>query len=183
MKLEALEQEKYYHIYNRGINGNTIFFSNDNKSYFLSKLKKYLENKVEILAYCLLSNHFHLIVKIITKPSIATQSFSNLFNAYAKAINKQQKRTGSLFEKHFKRIELKNEKYLQNLILYVHLNPMKHFNIDFESYKYSSYPSILSDKPTTLKRNDVLQIFDGKENFKYVHQQKNLEIEEKFKLE
>ena len=86
-------------------------------------------------------------------------------------------------EAYFKRIELKNEKYLQNLILYVHLNPMKHFNIDFESYKYSSYPSILSDKPTTLKRNDVLQLFDGKENFKYVHQQKELEIEEKFKLE
>ena len=106
MKLEAIEQEKYYHIYNRGINGGTIFFSDDNKFYFLSKLKMYLENKVEILAYCLLNNHFHLIVKIISEPSVASQSLSNLFNAYAKAINKQQERTGSLFEKHFKRIEL-----------------------------------------------------------------------------
>jgi hypothetical protein len=54
-----------------------------------------------------------------------TQGFL-IFNSYAKSFNKQQDRTGSLFEKHFKRIRLNDESYLKHLILYVHLNPKHH---------------------------------------------------------
>ena len=103
MELEVLEQDKVYHIYNRGINSETIFTSDENKRYFLKPYLKYLENKADTFSYCLMDNHFHFVIRIINESEI-TQALSNLFNAYAKAFNKQNDRTGSLFEKHFKRI-------------------------------------------------------------------------------
>ena len=110
MKLEILEKDKVYHIYNRGINGETIFNTDENKRYFLKLYLKYLECKVETFAYCLMDNHFHFVFQINNEKEV-TQALSNLFNAYAKAFNKQNNRTGSLFEKHFKRIKIENEEY------------------------------------------------------------------------
>jgi len=171
MKLEILEKEHYYHIYNRGINGENIFISDDNKMYFLKLLSKHLTDKISIFAYCLMD--YHLIVRIDEKPEVVIQSFSNLFNAYAKAFNKQNNRTGSLFEKHFKRIKLVNEDYLKRLILYVHLNPKHHLNIDYQDFNFSSYKSIISTKPTKIKREEILNMFDGIDNFVFCHKQKN----------
>lgn len=94
MRLETLEKGYYYHIYNRGINGCNIFSNDKNKLYFLYLIKYYLTSVVTVFAYCLMDNHFHLVVRI-NDESLVTQRFSNFFNAYAKAYNKQQKRTGS----------------------------------------------------------------------------------------
>ena len=135
MKLEKLEKDYYYHIYNKGINGTNIFSNNENKSYFLKQLDKHLKDDLSIYAYCLMDNHFHLVVRI-NDGGLVTQRFSNFFNAYAKAYNKQQNRTGSLFEKHFKRVQLKDDKYLKNLIIYVHLNPMHHLNQDYLQFRF-----------------------------------------------
>ena len=110
MKLEILEKDKIYHIYNRGNNGERIFTSNENKKYFLKLYLKHLEDKVETFAYYLMDNHFHFLIRINSENEVI-QALSNLFNAYAKAFNKQQNRTGSLFERHFKRIQNENEKY------------------------------------------------------------------------
>ena len=114
MKLEVLEKDNYYHIYNKGINGTNIFFNEENKKFFLKQMDKYLMNKISIFAYCLMDNHFHLIVRLCEEGEIVTQGFSNFFNSYVKAFNKQNNRTGSLFEKHFKRIRLDDEEYLRH---------------------------------------------------------------------
>lgn len=106
MKLELLENNCYYHIYNRGINSCFIFTNDENKSFFLRQFSKYLLGKVAVLAYCLMDNHFHLVIQLESDTMEVTQAFSNFFNSYAKAFNKQNNRTGSLFEKHFKRIKL-----------------------------------------------------------------------------
>ena len=74
-----------------------------------------------------MNNHFHFVIRLNIEEKEVTQAFSNLFNSYAKAFNKQTNRTGSLFEKHFKRRKLKDENYLRHLIMYVHLNPKHHF--------------------------------------------------------
>jgi len=183
MKLEVLKKEHYYHIYNRGINGGNIFSTADNKEYFLKLVSKYLTSKVAMFAYCLMDNHFHFIIRIDSEEKIVTQAFSNLFNAYAKAFNKQQNRTGSLFEKHFKRIETQSEEYLKQLIIYIHLNPKHHLNIDFKKYRFSSYQAIISKKETALKRNEVIQLFDDIDNFIFSHQQKNDLLTRKFTFE
>lgn len=183
MKLEVLEKDGYYHIYNRGINSENIFLSDENKTYFLKLLSKYFDNQIDIFAYCLMDNHFHFVIKVTNDEKTVTQAFSNFFNAYAKAFNKQNHRTGSLFEKHFKRIKLSDETYLRQLILYVHLNPQHHLNIAFENYKFSSYKAFLTDKETKVKKDDVLLLFENRANFIFCHNQKNSFLAEKFALE
>jgi putative transposase len=182
MKLEVLQKDRVYHIYNRGINSEVIFNSDENKRYFLKLYSKHFENKAETFAYCLLDNHFHFIIRITNENEI-TQGLSNLFNAYAKAFNKQNSRTGSLFEKHFKRIQIENETYLLNLIQYVHLNPKHHLDLDYKNFQFSSYQSIISDKPTRLLRDEVIQLFDSLENYIYCHEYKSEILTEKHMLE
>jgi REP element-mobilizing transposase RayT len=183
MKLEVLEKDYFYHIYNRGINSETIFLSNDNKLYFLKLFSKYLIGIVDVYAYCLMDNHFHIVIKIVEEEKIVTQSLSNLFNSYAKAFNKQSNRTGSLFEKHFKRIKIQDENYLRNIIQYVHLNPKNHLDLNYKTYKYSSFQAFISDKETKLARKEVLEYFDGIDNFIYCHDLKNDILSEKYTFE
>jgi REP-associated tyrosine transposase len=199
-KREILYPGKFYHIYNRGINKERIFYNNSNYEYFLRKIDYFLLDFLEVYAYCLLPNHFHLLVKIKNEDKIKklpgfedleslyttvnnpiSKSFSNLFNAYAKAINKQQNRSGSLFQKNFKRKLVDKESYLTRIIYYIHLNPTIHkLTNDFENYYHSSYRSLISDKKTKLNRNEIIDLFDGKENFISFH---NDRFEEKIELE
>ena len=183
MKLEPLEKDTIYHIYNRGINGENIFATAENKSYFLKLLDKHLRDSASVLVFCLMDNHFHLLLKINADGDMVTQNLSNLFNAYAKAFNKATNRTGSLFEKHFKRIKVDDENYLKQLVVYIHLNPKHHFELDFTKFKYSSYNAFLSDKETKIDRDEILKLFEDRENFIYVHHQKKELLDEQFMLE
>lgn len=146
----------------------------------------------------MLRNHFHLLVGIKTleeqgadqtvqtlgvsetprvsggsrvfQPQNPSQQFSNLFNAYAKAINKAYQRTGSLFQNPFRRVPVASDAYFAQLITYVHQNPQKHgFVDDFRSWPYSSYHAIMSAEPTRLKRNEVLAWFHGPAEFQASH--------------
>lgn len=186
-QLETIELDEYYHIYNRGINGENLFYSDDNYRYFLKLFKKHIHPVAETFAWCLLKNHFHFLIKIRSAEEISTfysidaekaikkpsQQLSNLFNAYAQAINKQNNRHGSLLEKPFRRKQIKDENYLKNLILYIHNNPIHHNFVEhLADYKWSSYDAILSFKKTSIKREQVIYLFDTKENFMYSHQQK-----------
>jgi REP element-mobilizing transposase RayT len=186
MKYEVLVEDSFYHIYNCGNNKENIFIEEQNYVCFLKLAKKHLFKACDILAYCLMINHFHFIVRIKEKvdSKVISQSFSNLFNAYSKSINKKYGRTGSLFKDRFSRIKLDNEEYLKNLIIYIHLNPVHHkFIEDFSSYKYSSYQSILSTKKTSLDRSFVIDLFEDIGNFIQAHQLKQNNITEKYLLE
>jgi putative transposase len=181
-----LQYGEYYHIYNRGNNRENIFIEERNYRYFLKLYVKYIEPVADTYAYCLLPNHFHLLVRIKTveeqeaqtlrvletlrvlKPS---QQFGNLFNAYAKAINRAYSRTGSLFQNPFGRILVTSDAYFVRLITYIHQNPQKHGLVDdFRTWTYSSYHALLSTKPTRLKRDEVLTWFKGVEDLKAAHQ-------------
>lgn len=177
MKLEPLVKDFTYHIYNRGINGESIFINDENKRYFLQLMEKHLSLCCSVYAYCLMDNHFHLLISVKQEGEAATQQFSNLFNAYAKAFNKANDRTGSLFEKHFKRIKITDEEYVKQLVIYIHLNPKHHFDLDFTKFKYSSYQSFLSHKESKMERDYILKLFNDSENFAFAHFQKNKLIE------
>ena len=99
-----------------------------------------------------------------------SQQFSNLFNAYAKAINNAYGRTGSLFQHPFARIPVTSDAYLVYLIAYIHQNPQKHGLVaDFRAWPYSSYQAILSHEPTRLARDEVLAWFQGPQAFQGAH--------------
>ncbi|MDD3738877.1 MAG: hypothetical protein PHP31_06250 [Lentimicrobiaceae bacterium] len=177
MRQDFFEPGVVYHVFNRGNNKENIFFEEENYRYFLELLKKYLLPIADIYAYCLLKNHFHLVIKIKdydqleekyqTKPYLP---FSHFFNAYTKAVNKKYNRTGSLFQKHLHRKRIEDEKYLIQLIAYVHLNPVKHlFTDDYKKYRYSSYQAYISEKSSSVEREYVLSLFGDKENFEYWH--------------
>jgi REP element-mobilizing transposase RayT len=186
MKYEPLTEDSYYHIYNCGNNKEDLFIDDDNYAYFLKLMKKYLLTTCDILSYCLLKNHFHLLIK--AKPNmeskIISQSFSNLFNAYSKAINKKYELNGSLFRDRFSRIRIGNEDYLKSLIVYVHTNPVHHgFTNNYESYKHSSYKAMISSGPTSLLRDFVIGLFEDKKNFTYVHKTKEANLLNELVLE
>lgn len=184
-KYPLLLPGKFYHIFNRGNNSENLFYTHNNYLYFLKKYDHYLYNYLDLYAYCLLPNHFHLLVKVKKKKdfkvsqnpkvkddisSIVSQQFSNLFNGYAKAINKQQARSGSLFQKNFKRIIINNHKYLTNLIYYIHTNPQNHGLIDnFSNWPYNSYAKYLITKESKLPKAEVLNWFGSAEEYKVYH--------------
>ena len=186
---EPLLHGHFYHIYNRGTNGENLFKENANYKYFLDLYNIHLEKYVETYAWALMKNHFHLLVKIkevgtitpdrFSKPVRCEeqkpphQHFSNLFNAYTKAINKRHNRHGSLFERPFKRKHIEDHTYLTNLLLYIHNNPVHHgFCEHPKEYPWTSYLSCISNKPTKLQRETAIEWFDNEANFKTCHQDK-----------
>lgn len=154
-----LEEERFYHIYNHTVGNESLFKTERNYYYFLSLIKKYLIAYVDIYAYCLMPNHFHLVIKTKSeleildaynqqKPSktnssiymILSNRFSNLFNSYAQAYNSENNRKGSLFFNRFKRKIVIDEKYLVKLIHYLHYNPIEAgLAKNIEDWKFSSY--------------------------------------------
>lgn len=113
-------------------------------------------------------------VNKFTKKPIPHQQFKHLFNTYAKWYNKKYNRAGSLFTKNFKRKLIDNEKYMKDLIVYIHNNPVHHEFVEQTSdYKWSSYHTIISIKETKLFRDEVLEYFEDRDNFNFVHKNKH----------
>lgn len=187
-----LQPETFYHVFNRGINGESLFKKEDNYSFFLRKYDNYVSPIAETYAYCLLNNHFHFLIRTKneeeilkvhhpvrvknpnrvekTASQIISLQFSHLFNSYTQAVNKQNERTGKLFELPFRRIEVGDDAYLSRLIYYIHANPQRHGLInDFREYPHSSYHSHLSNKRTNLDRENVLAWFGDRNAYRGFH--------------
>ncbi len=188
----------YYHIFNRGANRQNIFFTSANYDYFLNLLHKFLSDYVHFLAYALLPNHFHLVLKIKTElfseergnrslkeengslKSVTDEEqigrevvrqLKRMFIIYAMAINKQENRSGNLFDPKYKRLEICDQSYLEYVIFYTHFNPEKHgISNNFRNYKYSSYKAILGNGRTKMDRKLILDLFEGKESFVDYHE-------------
>ena len=180
----ALLYDCYYHIYNRGNNRENIFVEERNYVHFLKLYVKYIDPVAETFAYSLLRNHFHVLVRIKSEdeislpnktgkpigPGFASQQFSNFFNAYAKSINKAYNRTGSLFQHPFGRVAVTSDRQFFNAVRYIHQNPQKHqFVTDFRDWKWSSYESLVSDRPTHLGRETVLEWFRTRQEYLQLH--------------
>lgn len=192
-----LEPGCYYHVYNQGNARERIFFKGENYIYFLKKLDKYLDDYVEVFSYCLMSNHFHLLIRlkderqILDKANeneelksfirryqnadnlagmIVSESFRRLFLSYSKSINKQQNRTGSLFRKNFRRLKIENDLYLKQVVLYIHRNPSHHgYKVDYHDYPWSSYSRLLEEKISKLRKSEVMGWFEDRKGFIEMH--------------
>ncbi len=202
--IEPLQTDCFYHIYNRGTNGEDIFKEERNYAYFLQQYAKFVSPYVSTYAYCLLKNHFHLLIRTHSeeeiklvlqkegkKPKkediswILSNVFASFFKSYSQAINKANQRTGRLFEEPFRRIHVDNDVYFTTMINYVHQNPQKHgFVKDFREYEHSSYHSHLLEGKTKLEREEVISWFGNKEEYQKFHQNETeMKDSDKFKIE
>ena len=175
VRKKAFVPEEYYHVYNRGNSKQRIFHDSQDYNHFVSLLyacnsvnnfRTYGLNKeespydferggllVNIGAYCLMPNHFHILITQTEKGDIS-KFMQKVSTAYVMYYNKKYKRTGSLFEGKFKAEHLYRDPYLKYIFSYIHLNPVKLIDKHWKekgiknkkaaleylsNYKYSSY--------------------------------------------
>ncbi len=181
-QIEPLIFGKTYHIYNRGINGCDLFRQQENYEFFIQLHSRYISQIADTFAWVMLKNHFHMLVRIkdlkelydksinvdqflnFSKPPY--QHFSNMFNAYTKAFNNRYNRTGNLFEHRFHRKPVSENRYFRKLVVYIHLNPVKHNFAEHPiDYPWSTYKNHLTINKNGICRETVMGWFDGLGNF------------------
>lgn len=164
-----LIQNEFYHIYNRGNNKQTIFFNDENYIFFIKKIREQLALCSEIICYCLMPSHFHIIIQANEKSVTERMSFGGkpmqefayrvgiLLSSYSQAINKQNNTTGSLFQQKTKakilseQIEGILENYLENCFFYVHNNPFEAGLVNnLREWQWSSYLDYIDARKGTL---------------------------------
>lgn len=193
IEITPLYPETVYHVYNHANVSENIFRSDENYRYFLIKYSEYIYPIAETYAYCLMPNHFHLMIKMrsemeilkylkLKKPSLQgfetlggfsnamSKIFSNLFNGYAQAFNKMYNRKGSLFIPNFKRKPVYSEAYFTQLIAYIHLNPVKHgFCKHISDWRHSSIHAYYQQKNTKLNRTHLEEWFGDRDKIIAFH--------------
>lgn len=136
----TFEQHHYYHIYNRGAGRHNLFIEEDNYLYVLRQMKKYLkEFGLIIIAYCLMPNHYHLLIRQDSQIP-AGELPKRIFGGYSRAVSRRYQWTGTLFEGRFKARHVDNDNYLRHLCRYIHANPVKDGIVQhIEEWPYSNY--------------------------------------------
>ena len=161
MRVVPIQSFHYYHIYNRGVNRGSIYFSKENYRFFLDRLAKYFNIETAwIIAYCLMPSHFHLLVYPLTDDfgNRVMQPFSV---SYTKAINKRRERSGPLFEGPYQARLVDKDRYLLHLSRYIHLNPVSADLVDrAEDWEFSSYRNYIGLRREEMVNSDtILQQF------------------------
>lgn len=192
--------DQYYHFYNRGNNRQTVFFEAENYVYFLKGVKRYLHGQVDVIAYCLMPTHYHLLVRVVAanqtsevfKTSEVLRTSEVLSNAmmrlgvsYTKAINKRFERTGALFQGQFQSKPVTTYKHLLTLCAYIHANPVKDgLAASPEMWDFSNYLEWLGLRNGTLvNREFIAENFGtGEEYKKFVADYlRNRQVDEDFR--
>jgi REP element-mobilizing transposase RayT len=193
---EPFEPENWYHIFNHARGNDDLFETDLDFKTFLELVLRYIEPVAEIYAYCLIQNHFHFLVRFndVEIPEsfkkkdasdFLSHQWGNVQNTYTKKKNYRTGNRGGLFCQSINRNLMSSEEYLQMCIVYIHNNPVKHgLCYSPEKWEYSSYNSIISDRPTRIKRDEVLGWFESKGNFIKYHNSKADDIfAEKYNLD
>jgi REP element-mobilizing transposase RayT len=172
--------DQYYHFYNRGNNRQAVFFERENYLYFLRGIKKYVHGHVEIIAYCLMPTHYHILVRIKNQTSeiktsevletsevssqgapeskavsLAMQKFGI---SYTKAINKRFSRVRALFQGQFQGKPIRQYNHLLNLCVYIHANPVKDGLVALpEDWEFSNYLEWMNLREGTLVNREFIE--------------------------
>jgi putative transposase len=164
--------DNYYHIYNRGVEKRDIFLDDQDYAVFLGLIKKYLsgeksiknrhvftrlDSETELLAYCLMPNHFHLLVYQMSADGVV-RLMRRLITGYVMYFNNKYHRVGGLFQGTYKASRINADAYLEHISRYIHMNPN-----DYESWPYSSLKYYMRKKeaPPWVKPARIMQLFDG----------------------
>lgn len=159
LRTDPLLPGEYYHIYNRGINSTITFRESRNYFFFLRKIKEILlPNAAEIITYMLMPTHYHLLIQI--KDETFSSAMGRLINSYTKAVNREWRRTGPLFEGRFKAKHVDTDEYVLELSRYIHLNPAAANLVAHpDEWCYSSYTTIIGNKDGILPVSDLISSY------------------------
>ena len=181
--------EGIYHVYNRGVEKRIVFQDEQDYAVFLHLLKYYLspidpnqthpllefqnysitkpkpmanlEKEVDLVAYCLMPNHFHLLLIQHSEDGVI-KLMSKISTTYAMYFNKRYKRVGYLFQGPYKAVSVTEDSYLLHLSRYIHLNPEKLTGGTPFNYPYSSYKYYLGEKHSTWLKPKLILDYFGK---------------------
>lgn len=164
--------DSYYHVYNRGVNKRLIFLDDQDYSVFLSYVRRHLSaskgvdssgriyrhyESVELLAFCLMPNHFHMLLYTQEDPRQIAQFMQSVCVAYSVYFNKRYKRVGHLFQGRFRAVRVSSDMYLEHISRYIHLNP-----VEYRVWKWSSFSYYIKNEDTDwLHVSRVLSMFSG----------------------
>jgi putative transposase len=168
--------ESYYHIYARGNSRGKVFPEAEDYEQFINLLQRYLSaeeardaygasypnfyNKIELIAYCLMPNHFHLFVYQHQQGAMSALMRS-LLTSYSRYFNKKYQRSGPLFESRFKASLISDDAYLQHITRYIHLNPRQ-----WRSYKWSSLQYFLQPSSETwIRPKRIVSMFNHSDDY------------------
>ena len=181
-----------YHLFSRAVGSEKIFLYPENYLFFLQKLRHHTSGVCRLYCYALMPNHFHLLAlmreeEVITKhfeevkkikfnPSehdlsdFIMERFSNFLNSYTKAFNKVNNRNGALFMDYLKRSKVSRDSDFTSYVWYLHKNAVHHQLAKIiGEWPYDSYLPLLSSKPTSLLRDEVIEWFGSKQAFIEFH--------------
>lgn len=166
----------YYHIMLRGNNREDIFSKDEQKRLFLDCLKKQEEEQlIEVAAYCLMDNHVHIVIK--AELDDLAKAIKGINIKYAMNFNLQQNRIGHVFQDRYRSELVTDDKYLLQVIRYVHNNPVKAKMVkSFEDYLWSSFTEYINTNTIIEERQKrfILGYFsNNKELFAEFHRQKD----------
>ncbi len=133
-----LSEHDVYHIFARGVGRQQILEDDEDNAYFLSLLHRFSRSdECEFLAYCLMGNHFHLLIKM--EMQRLSEAMKRLEVSYAQYFNEKYERTGTLFQGRFGSEPISCDEQLLVALRYIHLNPQKAGIAPFNDYAWSSY--------------------------------------------
>ncbi|HET8709098.1 MAG TPA: transposase [Candidatus Saccharimonadales bacterium] len=168
--------ESYYHVYNRGINKAIVFAEPADKEYFLYLLSRHLSlepvtnkqgytyphyrGKLELLSFCLMDNHFHLLFYQVEAGTL-TEMMKSVAVAYSVYFNRKHQRRGPLFESRFMASRISDNSYLQHISRYIHLNPRSWRRFKFSSLHYIEH----WNEPDWLQTERLLALFASRTEY------------------
>lgn len=184
--------DTFQHVYARGHSKHKIFQDEQDYITFLNLFERYLSseeakdhwgvsypnfyNKIELLSFCLMPNHVHMLVYVRQSGEMG-KFMRSLMTSYSRYFNAKYKRTGSLFESRYKASLISDESYLEHISRYIHLNPKQ-----WREYEYSSLPYYLQQEAVSwIRPKRIMNVFETPDKYlefmnDYVEQKKLLEI-------
>lgn len=170
--------ESYYHVYARGASKQSIFLDDKDHLFFTSLFERYLSlkdhtsktgviypnfySKIQLLCYCQMTNHFHLLLFQNEQGSI-TALMRCIMTSYTRYFNTKYKRSGPLFESRYKASKIDQDSYMDHISRYIHLNPRYWKNYPYSSIKHYAYER--NDNNDWLKTSVVLENFKSRSEY------------------
>ena len=160
-------ESSIYHVMARGVGQQIIFEDKSDYERFIELLEEEFADEGDLMAWCLMTNHIHLLVRL--DMTFLSQHLRNLLSRYAFYFNQRHGRSGHLFQGRFRSEPIETEEYFLTVVRYIHQNPQKAGISRTESYPWSSYKRYLKS-PGMCTTKLALELLGGVEAFKEFHQ-------------